>query len=325
MSLHDISDGVRMTDAARDIMRRADCMVFDCDGVLVDVSGSYYATISETVLRVLDDVSCRPNGGGGGTAPIVTPDIIDGFKAAGRFNDEVDLSCAIIAGAAAAHNSGTPYADVISDIMRNAAPGGIERVLQYAQGMSDISRVTGYMEHPSPGRDGRLCRMFDQIFFGPEMYRQVRGKQPYLQGPGMINRDRTIITDGVLRALSSRFGGRMAMVTGRGLRPVQHTLRPLLKWFDMENSAFLEDEPRENAKPNPVRLDQCIAGMGGRRTIYVGDSVEDVIMSNDASADVLFCGIAERAGRREEALLRAGAQAVLDSVLHIPKALNLEA
>ena len=308
-----------------------ECIVFDCDGVLVDVSESYYKTIAETACRVLaeDDAHARKpvSAPAGGVASVR---IIERFKATGRFNDEIDLSCAIIlAAAATARRADATYTDVVDDIICNAAPGGIESVMRYVQqSVADVSDVVKYMEHPSPGRDGRLCQIFDQIFFGPELYRQVRKTaHPDTKAPAMIDCDNVIITSGILDTLSSRFGRRISMVTGRGLLSVRYTLGPMLEWFDAKNSAFLEDEPRAHAKPNPARLDQCIRGMGCRRSIYVGDSVEDAIMARDASSDVVFCGItgtsSDPQGHRD-LLAGAGAQIILDSVLDIPKALNLE-
>lgn len=321
-------------------LQGADCIIFDCDGVLVDVSESYYAAIKETVFFVLNDLPS--------SRCVLLPDkddmvnlpIIEKFKNAGRFNDEIDLSCAIILGAAAAmklHPTGvTPskYEKVVDDIVDNSASGGIASVISYVQKTTaDVSDAVAYMEHPSDDRTGRLCRIFDQIFFGPQIYRQISSRPLDDRIPDdymMIDRDRTIITERILQSLYEYFNGHVAMVTGRGIYSAKHTLAPLLKYFDVDNSAFLEDEPREYAKPNPAKLLQCIQNMGCKKAVYVGDSAEDAIMASElycsSAADVIFCGISgtgRHARDRRNILIKKGACMVLDSVLEIPKALNL--
>lgn len=69
------------------------------------------------------------------------------------------------------------------------------------------------------------------------------------------------------------------MVTGRGQESVRYSLKSLLNKFNLGNSVFLEDEPRELAKPNPQPLVDSICGMDGKFTLYVGDSMEDFIMA----------------------------------------------
>ena len=61
---------------------------------------------------------------------------------------------------------------------------------------------------------------------------------------------------------------------------ISHTLGDLLENFDMENSAFLEDEPRKMAKPNPESLIHCMEGMGIENAIFVGDSSEDLLLAH---------------------------------------------
>ena len=78
-----------MRATAAGLVRGADAAVFDCDGVLVGVSASYDRTIALTVGRLL--------GGLGIPARLdVDGALIEGFKATGGFNDEVDLACAAV-------------------------------------------------------------------------------------------------------------------------------------------------------------------------------------------------------------------------------------
>ena len=120
------------------------------------------------------------------------------------------------------------------------------------------------------------------------------------------------------------------MVTGRGKESVKYSLKNLLYEFDLKNSAFLEDESRDLAKPNPESLLCSIDGMNCNNVIYVGDSMEDFIMSKKATEinyNIIFCGIigtSKDPQKKLELFEQNGVKLVLDSINLLPKVLNLE-
>ena len=120
------------------------------------------------------------------------------------------------------------------------------------------------------------------------------------------------------------------MVTGRGKESVSYSLKSLLTKFNLPNSMFLEDEPRELAKPNPQSLLNSIQGMNCTSTLYVGDSMEDFIMAKkttDLGHKTTFCGIIGTSKSPQEKLElfeKNDAILVLDSINLLPKVLNLE-
>ena len=320
MTLGEVSDGVH-ADPAFD-PRGVDALALDCDGVLVDVSGSYDAAIDATARRVL---------GAHGIAPArVGPAAIEAFKATGGFNDEVDLACAAVLSIAAASRAGRDPAGFLAEVARESGRGGIGAVEEYVRGVADVSDLAARMSHPGPGRRSPLYDEFDQVFYGSELYREIFGREAGIRGPGLIGRDRVILTGGLAAELAGRFGRRMALVTGRGLRSARHSLGGLLDSFDLRSSAFLEDEPRGLAKPDPRPLLAAVAGMGGGHALYVGDSMEDLVMArraSEAGARVSFCGITGTCSDPRAKLGmfgRGGAALALDSVLRLPGALNLE-
>jgi phosphoglycolate phosphatase-like HAD superfamily hydrolase len=84
------------------------------------------------------------------------------------------------------------------------------------------------------------------------------------------------------------------------------------------------------AKPNPESLIRAIKGMNSRNTIYVGDSMEDLIMAKKATEQGLittFCGIigtSKNPQKKLELFEKNGALLVLESINLLPKVLNLE-
>ena len=125
------------------------------------------------------------------------------------------------------------------------------------------------------------------------------------------------------------FGSKIAIVTGRGSLSARQSLKDLFDEFDVKNSRFLEDEPREMAKPNPDPLVASIRGMGGSCSLFVGDSMEDCMMAKKTDSlgvPTLFCGIYGTSRNPDEKRAffgEKGADIVLESVSLLPKTLNL--
>ncbi|TFH01215.1 MAG: phosphatase, partial [Nitrosopumilus sp.] len=148
--------------------------------------------------------------------------------------------------------------------------------------------------------------------------------------PGLIEQDDVILNDILFEKLQKKFDSKIAMVTGRGKESVSYSLKSLLTKFNLDNSIFLEDEPRELAKPNPKSLLNSINGMNCTSTLYVGDSMEDFIMAKrttDLGYNTTFCGIIGTSKNPQEKLElfeRNDAILVLESINLLPKVLNLE-
>ena len=146
----------------------------------------------------------------------------------------------------------------------------------------------------------------------------------------MIENDIVIVNNLLAEKLQKRFSSKISIVSGRGKESIKYSLKSLLNKFDLTNSAFLEDEPRELAKPNPESLIRSINGMNCNHCIYVGDSMEDFIMAKKATHlghKTTFCAIIGTSKNPQEKLKlfeQNGAQFALESINLLPKILNLE-
>ena len=324
MTLIKKSEGIYLDDSCIDSLGSIDTIIFDCDGVLIDITKSYDLAIVKTTQYVLENYSKIIN------SINVDFKIIDGFKSTGGFNDEVDLAYAAILSLVAAKKLQKDPTEFIFDVIKNSDSNGIVTVEKYLQNQTDISEIKNQLSYPGTHHDNPLYQIFDQLFYGSELYKKLFDKDSKFSEPGLIEQDDVIINNSLLELLEKRFNSKIAMVTGRGKESVNYSLKELLARFNLKNSVFLEDESRDLAKPNPKPLLDSIKGMNGTSTLYVGDSMEDLIMAKrvtDMGNKTIFCGIIGTSKNPQEKLElfeKNEAVLVLESIHLLPKVLNLE-
>ena len=301
-----------------------DSIIFDCDGVLVDITNSYDQTIVKTAKYVLETLAKISD------SIKIDFKIIDGFKSTGGFNDEVDLTYAAILSIVAAKKLKKDQTEFINLVIKNSDSTGIKSVETFLKNQVDISEIIEQLSYPGSHKDNILYQIFDQLFYGPELYSKLFKNTSKFSESGLIENDIVIFNNDLSDKLENKFNKQISMVTGRGKESVKYSLKNLLEKFDLQNSMFLEDEPRELAKPNPQSLVNSITGMNSKSCLYVGDSMEDFIMAKKATIlgnKTTFCGIIGTSKNPEEKLQlfeQNEAILVLDSINLLPKVLNLE-
>ena len=301
-----------------------DSIIFDCDGVLIDVTESYDVTINKTISYVLKEIA---------DITVDTPltnEILLKFKSTGGFNDEIDITYAGILCFIAAKKLNKNPTELILDVLNNADDTGIAYIEDFLNKIDvGIADIKSRLDYPSTDKNDLIHATFDQLFFGPELYSKIFQKKSKFSEKGLIENDKVIVNSELIEALKKKFNDKIAIVTGRGFSAISSSLKEILNQFNVENSVFLEDESRDLAKPNPQSLIRAMKGLDSKNCLYVGDSMEDIILTQKTSElgfQATFCGIygtSKLPEMKKNMFAKKNALLVLESINSLPKALNL--
>jgi FMN phosphatase YigB (HAD superfamily) len=193
----------------------------------------------------------------------------------------------------------------------------------------DIADIKSRLGYPSTDKNDLIHATFDQLFFGPELYNKIFQKKSNFSEKGFIENDNVIVNSELIEALKKKFNDKIAIVTGRGFNAISSSLKEILNQFNVENSVFLEDESRDLAKPNPQSLIRAMKGLDSKNCLYVGDSMEDIILTEKSSElgfHATFCGIYGSSNlpeMKKNMFIKKNTPFILESINSLPKALNL--
>lgn len=301
-----------------------DCALFDIDGVLVDIRGSYNEAIRKTVEFVLEQKAGRKYIG------LVTDQLILRFRQSGGFNNDSDTSYAIALAAMSNPQGMLAMRKFLFKVAENADDTGIVAVEKFLSGYG-IEKHKQALVYPAPVKDSYIGRVFDELFYGPELFKKQNNLEPKycrVKRPFIAN-DKVAVKKETMKCLHERFSGNLAIVSGRSKLAAEYSLAPVMKYFNLRACVFLEDEARERAKPNPYAIKKAMEVMGAKSAVYAGDSAEDMMMARraqkEAGFDIAFVGVyglsPQPAGTLRQ-FKEQGADAVAKSVNSLPVIIN---
>ena len=301
-----------------------DSIIFDCDGVLVDIRNSYDHAINKTISAIMKELFNDEIG------DIVTSKIHFGLKSVGGFNDEVAVVYAIVMTLAASKKSKIEFEKLIIDVINNANESGINSIDDYFKDQNiDLIEIKSKLDYENSRKISYIHRIFNQLFYGPTLYEEIFNDKSQFNNEPLIDLDDIILDDNLMSKLKTRFGSKIATVTGRGKFAFSYSMKNFLEKFNIESSVFLEDRPLNLAKPNPESLIESISKINSKCSLYIGDSMEDLLMvqkCQERGFDVSFCGIygsSDEPKLKYELFQKNNASFILESIQELPKALNL--
>jgi pyrophosphatase PpaX len=266
-------------------------VIFDMDGVLVDAAMSYVAAAVDTVAGysplVLD-----------GLTPEVDAHWVTTLKNAGGFNNDWDLSSALLRGLSTWGQS----FDVDQYGAELKALGG---------GLQAVDLLLGKLNREGeailgPARD--LKRFFQEFYLGEELFFSDYGaSRTHYKGQGYIEREAAILSDSFFVARQEKLG----IATGRPRMEAQYTLERMGResLFAALVTHDCACEAGQPGKPDPWLLLEAARRLGvpPRECVYVGDQPDDMRAAGAAGMTAIgFVG-----SHDAELLLETGAITVV--------------
>lgn len=279
---------VLVREGCVDALGRVDAVIFDCDGVLIDVRDSYTRAIAESVAyfaRELFGVDFSSTDSLAG--------VIHVFKKSGGFNNEWDVAYSLLlhlfcrlpkklqeefistvnqsdgqvfserfnAAQRVLRNRICPHEvdawldlDGAYDLARRADSTGIPSIEREFDKSASSRRVCEATKRflAYPGRVGGslLATVFEEIFCGSEVFEKQYGIRPqFYLGEGLIKDEKRILTLQVLENLASVMGRyNFGIATGRPCLLTRYTLGGVLDKFNRRATIFIEDVLEEELK-----------------------------------------------------------------------------
>ena len=226
--------------------------------------------------------------------------------------------------------SNITFEKLIIDVINNANESGINSIDAYFKNQNiDLTEIKSKLDYENSRKESYIHKIFNQLFYGPSLYEEIFNEESKFSQEPLIDLDEIVLDETLMKKLQNRFGKKITTVTGRGKFAFSYSMKIFLNNFDIQNSVFLEDRPLELAKPNPKSLIESISAIDSKCSLYIGDSMEDLLMvekCKESGYDVSFCGIYGSSDEPEskfELFQKNKASIIIESIQELPKALNL--
>jgi HAD superfamily hydrolase (TIGR01548 family) len=330
-----------------------DLLIFDMDGVLVDVSRSYRKTIQKTIDIYLRE--CL-----GMKADMVSLEEISLFKSAGGFNNDWDLTAGfllyLLSVAKVPPLPGqkkflSPDMNVLYlrehlssfrqrnplKIRRSHFASFIGQIKASGGGLKGVSTVLGDSWDPWIYRSGDLGnenlvkRIFQEIYLGEEFSPFYRLQNVFWRDKGLYHREKLLIGKDILSSLRKK--SRLGIASGRPRFEAELALKRFGIFRCFDSVVTLDECEQEEAnllrstgkkiklsKPHPFSILKVVeeTGLSNPKCAYIGDTVDDIRTAKAArkQLDILAVGFVSSHAKRKEgkaSLLHAGADLILEN------------
>ncbi len=314
-------------------------IVFDMDGVIVDVSGSYRETVRQTARLFF-------NGAGSWERlpdPLFPLADLARVKQSGGLNNDWDLTFLVInllftlIENAAGPEDFDPWTRYRNAIGRCDVAALAEFLKSEKMPISTLMNRTGNVENEfvttfytgDVGSGNIIKQIFQEIYLGKELFESTYGiPAKVFHEKGYINQEKLMIDKHLLESLSKNHT--LAIATGRPRVEADYPLDlfDLRKFFSdiltlddclEEERKIFQREKRKVAlsKPNPYMLDAIESAQKNRvsKSFFIGDMPDDMEAASRSMAGFIGIGILKSSSDKERLkrdLIAAGADYVID-------------
>ena len=320
-------------------MTAKNLIIFDMDGVIIDVSSSYRDVVRQTTKRFFQPARSwnkLPD-------PLFELSDLATVKQSGGLNNDWDLTCAVInllyslTVKPPVYESQDPMAkwqetlkrcDVnpIADFL-DSTDKPLETLLKQ-KGKVQNDFIAG-LYRGDVGSSNIIKQIFQEIYLGPELFKSTYTLKPTVyRGDGYILREKVLIDRPVLEALGRE--NVLAIATGRPKAEAAYALKQfdLEKYFNLiytlddcleeEKRIFDKSGKKESlSKPHPFMLDAIADGLSEDFLgyYYVGDMPDDMLAAANSRFRFKSIGtivsVQNKLGLRNE-LKKAGADYLIE-------------
>jgi len=312
-------------------------IVFDMDGVLIDVSESYRATVRQTAALFWGSARSAEHL----PDPLFSLTDLAQVKQSGGLNNDWDLTYVVInlLSTLLQITDSTKNADPWIRFRKTIARCDVAPLADFLQTtehpLATLLRRHGRLEHPfvgslyhgDVGSGNVIKQIFQAIYLGPQLFESTYAFSPVLYtGEGFIHREKLLIDSWLLAQLADKHI--LAIATGRphdealypldlyGLRSYFRVVMTLDDCLAEQTRIYHETGQSVSlSKPHPFMLDAIAAtiGSGVSERYYVGDMPDDMLAASRSRAGFEGIGLLLAADDKDSLrneLRRAGAQHV---------------
>ncbi len=312
-------------------------ILFDLDGTLIDVSGSYDFAVTQTVRLFLRNAPGLET-----TDDLVQPADLAALRSAGGFNNDWDLAAGLTIWALDQSRRAKTKGPLTNAVYARLA-GAVERVREAGGGLAGLQAMVGADSFFQVGRptlsvgDSLITRIFQEVYLGEQFVSVYGQTRQYWTGPAAYQRERLLVAGEILKDLASR--GLTGIVTGRPRIEAEIAASMLAEWLHPE--VIISDDDLIDAagkhrpdwrKPAGYPIKLALAKLEAddlSPVIYLGDLPDDVAAVRNAGLMTgrpiysLGCAYAADDPNARAKLLRAaGADLVAESADQLPGLLD---
>ena len=311
-------------------LAEVDVIVFDCDGVLLDVRESYGKAVAWIMSALVEAFT-------GVKLPETLFDerLSFAYKRTGGMNNDWDLTYALVmrvlaSSPEAAEIEGLAQRSLgIEDMLQrlrfieeNRVEAGIpmdglyEELLSFAAELDDsgvesvdaqllpaMKGVKQALAHPGGVGESIVSTIFEEVFSGAALFEETFGVPARFTDAqtGYVENEMVVVTDETLDQLEEIIGGaRFGVASGSLANTARHALGAALRRFRPEAQVWHDDIEQAEAatgrrglgKPNPYPLTRSAEPYQPiTRALYAGDTVADMLTAERAGDRYLFAGV----------------------------------
>ena len=312
-------------------LARVDAIVFDCDGVLLDVRNAYNVAIAATTQRIIDafiDIKIPES--------IFDSTLNHAYKRTGGFNNDWTHAYAIIMRILAEapksalidlnklaeesleyaspkqrydYMTGKVKAEIqvdglyvkLAEFATQLDASGIEKVDELLLDKVGVN-IKKALKFRGDVGDSIVSTLFEELFLGEELFTETFRYPPQFVKVehGIVEADEVVIKPETLTTLEEILSGpRFGVASGSIENTARHALGDIIDRFPKGSQYWHDVVDRDQKKlgasdlhkPNPYPLRKAAEPFNPEMVLYIGDTMADYLTAENAGEGVLFTGV----------------------------------